>query len=348
MAGRPIGGVVIMGRTSIIEQAAKRLEELKRGGVVVPAVAPGPAQRTPVVIADPGQPTQQVVGEHLRPHRSQLGSGVARAVAIERRPLATPAPASHTPPKLATTIGVLQSTDIEIDLERLGHMGYLVPGETQTVLANEFRHIKRPLLRNVNREISDPSNRSSLIMITSAIAGEGKTFCSINLAMSIAMEVDTSVLLVDADVVRPAVLDRLGLKPRRGLLDVLSEDVADVSEVLLKTNVPKLSILPAGSPRPLATELLASAAMDQLLVDLATRYPDRVIVLDAPPLLLTTESPVLASRVGQVVIVVDSSNTNTHKVEQAFATVESCPVVLSLLNKCRNTSSTDGYGYTYQ
>lgn len=348
VARRAIGGVVIMGRMSVIEQAAKRLEELKRSGVVVPPVMPESAQPNRAASAEHARARQRAGDEHLRPQRPQLGSWAADAVAGDDRPVATLAPASQAPQKRAAKVNGLGSTEVEIDLERLGRMGYLIPGDTATLVASEFRHIKRPLLRNVDREVSGPNNRSSLIMITSAVAGEGKTFCSINLAMSIAMEVDTSVLLVDADVVRPAVLDRLGLKPRRGLLDVLSEDVADVSEVMLRTNVPKLSILPAGAPRAMATELLASAAMDNLLVDLATRYPDRVIVLDAPPLLLTTESPVLASRVGQVVIVVDSSKTNTHKVAQAFATVESCPLVLSLLNKCRHNAASDGYGYSYQ
>jgi receptor protein-tyrosine kinase len=300
-------------RSSIIEQAAKRLEELRRSGVA----APQPLDRR--------QPSSAIA-------LGRLTTG--------GRPEATAAQRSHFP------TAAKQSGEVEIDLARLGKMGYLIPGDTQTMVASEFRHIKRPLLRNVAAE-GGAVGRSSLIMITSAVAGEGKTFCAINLAMSIAMEVDTSVLLVDADVVRPALLERLGLAPKPGLLDVLTGEAPNLSDVILKTSVPKLSILPAGAPRAMATELLASAAMGALLLDLATRYSDRVVVLDAPPLLLTTESPVLASMVGQVVIVVDSERTPVPKVTQAFARVEACPVVLSLLNKCSEPAVSDGYGYGY-
>ena len=322
-----------MNRTSIIEQASKRLEELKRSGVVVPrraSVSEPPANtalRQSASSVGEGSPTSQERGE----------DGPGRSLS----PPITPAVADDA------TLALRHSSRVEVDLERLARNGYLSKGQERSTLASEFRLIKRPLLRNVVREKGQEPNRTSLMMITSAVAGEGKTFCAINLALSIAMEVDTSVLLVDADVVRPAVLERLGVSSRPGLLDVLTGDVRDLSDVILRTNIPKLSILPAGTPHAMATELLASAAMDEILLDLAARYPDRVIVLDAPPLLLTTESPVLASRVGQVVIVVDAARTPAHKVAQAFATVETCPVVLSLLNKCSDATASDGYGYAY-
>ena len=326
-------------RESIIEQATKRLEELRRSGVSVPAIPSGVSRSTQHDVARlPHRDAARAGMRHAelpRTPESLNGSGLPIGARFPDQTLVS-ADSSTT-----------HSPTVEIDLVRLGRMGYLVHEEDRSVLASEFRHIKRPLLRNVDRELDGAANRSSLIMVTSAIAGEGKTFCSINLAMSIAMEVDTSVLLVDADVVRPAVLERLGLSPLPGLLDVLSGEVGNLDDVILHTNVPKLSILPAGAPRAMATELLASTAMDKLLLGLATRRADRVVVLDAPPLLLTTESPVLASRVGQVVIVVDSERTSAQKVAQAFATVEGCPIVLSLLNKCGVSMKGDAYGYAY-
>ena len=339
-----------MTRSSIIEQAARRLEELKRSGVKVPPAVgrepqPGGARVDHQGTVLPGAATADKkpnLPTRATLERTQPQSGGAGLLTNAK---VAAGPAVQRQVHLKVVDG--RSNEVEIDLARLGRMGFVVPGDSASVVAREFRQIKRPLLRNVARDESHTSNRSSLIMITSAVAGEGKTFCSINLAMSIAMEVDTSVLLVDADVVRPALLERLGLSNRLGLLDVLTGDVADLASVIVKTNIPKLSILPAGAPRAMATELLASAAMDELLLDLATRYPDRVIVLDAPPLLLTTESQVLASRVGQVVVVVDAERTPTHKVTQAFAAVESCPVVLSLLNKCSEPAASDGYGYGY-
>lgn len=123
----------------------------------------------------------------------------------------------------------------------------------------------------------------NLIMITSALPGEGKTFTAINLAISIAMELDNTVMLVDADVSRPSVLNMLGLQPAPGLLDVVVKNSVDISGVLLRTNIEKLSILPSGTAQARATELLASDAMIRLLDDMSGRYSDRIIIFDSPP-----------------------------------------------------------------
>jgi receptor protein-tyrosine kinase len=183
----------------------------------------------------------------------------------------------------------------------------------------------------------------SLIMVTSALPGEGKTFCAINLAMSMAREIDTSVLLVDADVVRPEALTRLGVSPRMGLLDLLIDQNITLEDVMLATNVPKLTLLPAGNYNSRSTELLASDAMNRLLGDLAVRYSDHVVIFDSPPLLVTSEAKVLASRVGQVLVVVEACKTPCAAIERAFATLEQCQTVMSLLNK--GDEPAPGYGY---
>ena len=231
-----------------------------------------------------------------------------------------------------------------LDLERLERSGHLVPTQTRSALSEEFRHIKQPLLRNA-RSKDSATNRCSLIMVTSALPGEGKTFCSINLAMSMAAEIDTSILLVDADVVHPEVLQRLGVEAEKGLLDVLTQPGLKLSDVVLKTNVPKLSILPAGRHNNLSTELLASEAMEALLVSLTVRYPDRIVIFDAPPLLVTNEAKVLASRIGQIVLVVGASSTSRRDVAQAFAALEQCPIVTSVLNRAHEPKVAHGYGY---
>ena len=182
-------------------------------------------------------------------------------------------------------------------------------------------------------------------MVTSALPGEGKTFTAINLALSMASELDRTVLLIDADVQRPAVLDRLGLPRTKGLLDLLTDPNVALHEVLLRTNVDKLSILPPGTSHAQATELLASDAMDRLLLDISTRYPDRVVVFDAPPLLASTESRVLATHMGQVVMVVSADKTPQNSLMEAMRTVESCPLVYSVLNKTRRASAGSYYGY---
>lgn len=329
----------------IIEQATKRLEELRRGGVDVPWTAAGlPEERFNELVREqaPATATPAPAPAAERPSAVTPLPVAAAAVAARQREAAPPVvvPAEAPAPR-----GRPSARQVDLDLDRLARNGMLVPSMERSALALEFRHIKRPLLAHA--EEADPSGRQKLIMMTSALPNEGKTYCSINLAMSIAMEVDTSVLLVDADVVRPSILSRLGLPPEPGFLNVLTDDKLELGDVILRTNVPKLSLLPSGSAGGRTTELLSSAAMDRLLLELATRYPDRIVILDAPPLLATSEARVLASRVGQVVVVVDSSSTTTAKVTEAFEAVADCPLVMSILNKSTESPQDYAYGYGY-
>jgi protein-tyrosine kinase len=327
---------------NIIEQAAKRMEELRRAGVDVPWGAVG-------IETTPGQPAG--AAPIAAPVPTSVPADLAPAAPVAPvAPAATAAqPAPHAPqPGLAshTAEGKLRrSREVELDLDRLAAKGFLVPGIDRSMMEEQYRIVKRPLLKNATGESAAPIVRGNLIMVTSALPGEGKTFSAINLAMSMAMELDHTVLLVDADVVRPAVLDRLGLPPAKGLLDVLTGRVKDMADVMLRTNIPKLTVLPAGTASSRTTELLASGAMEDLLDELARSYQDRIIIFDAPPLLPSTESRVLATRMGQVVVVVEADVTNTTSITQAFATLESCPVVMSVLNKCRGKVANTAYGY---
>jgi protein-tyrosine kinase len=192
----------------------------------------------------------------------------------------------------------------------------------------------------------------NLIMVTSSLPGEGKSFTAINLALSLAMEVDYTVMLVDADVARPSVMRVLDLPQGQGLLDLLVDDQVEMSQVLLRTNVDNLTLLPSGSPRDSATELLASSAMTRLIEEIGNRYPDRIIIFDSPPLLLTTESRVLATHMGQIVMVVQAEKTLQAQVKHALSTIEACPVKLMVLNQARSSEQDvygygQGYGYGY-
>lgn len=239
------------------------------------------------------------------------------------------------------------SRRVDIDLDAAGKSGIVVPGAPRSLLADQYRVIKRPLIANATGRNGVEIKHANLIMVTSALAGEGKSFTSINLALSIAAELDHTVLLVDADVARPSCLRMLGLPPSPGLLDVLERKI-DLPDAILRTNVDKLSLLPSGSPLPHATELLASAAMSDLLSEIATRYADRIVIFDSPPLLLTTEARVLATHVGQIVMVVRADHTLQASVQQALATIENCPVKMLVLNQSRTeASSSGGYGYGY-
>jgi receptor protein-tyrosine kinase len=182
-------------------------------------------------------------------------------------------------------------------------------------------------------------------MITSALPAEGKTFTALNLAMSVAMEFDSTVLLVDGDVAHPSLPVLLGVPNSPGLLDLLTRDDLDVADVLIRTNVEKLTVMPAGSRQRRATELLASEQMANLLRELASRYSDRIIIFDSPPLLATTEARVLATHMDQIIMVVAADTTTQHTLSQALATIESCEIVLMMLNKASSTDVGAYYGY---
>ena len=234
------------------------------------------------------------------------------------------------------------SRQVTLDLERLAGLGLVTQEGGRTAVAEDFRAIKRPLLRTARAATTANSN---LIVVTSALPGEGKTYCAVNLAMSIAMEMDSTVLLVDADVARPSVLKVLGLPPGPGLMDVLLGEQADLSDVILKTNIRTLSVVPAGRADKHATELLASRSMSRLLADIAGRYADRIVIFDSPPLLLTTEASVLAAHMGQVVMVVEAEHTTQHAVKEALQRIQHCPNVNLIYNKSRATADAKYYGY---
>lgn len=243
------------------------------------------------------------------------------------------------------TAGPVASRQVDIDVDRLAAAGFITQSATGSLIAEEFRVIKRPLLANVLGGAA-PVRNANLIMVTSSLPGEGKSFTAINLAMSIAMELDRTVLLVDADVARPSLPRVLGLPDQKGLLDVLQDKSLKLSDVLLRTNVDKLTVLLAGTQDAQATELLASEAMGRLLDDIARRYADRIVIFDSPPLLMTTESRVLASRMGQIVFVVRAEETPQNAIKEALGAIDACPVKLMVLNQARNVENV-AYGYDY-
>lgn len=242
----------------------------------------------------------------------------------------------------------LTSRYVEIDFYALEKSGIVNPSAARSNIADQYRVIKRPLISNATGKGASKIENGNLIMITSALPGEGKSFTALNLAMSMATELDYTVMLVDADVGRPSIMNLLGLPASPGLLDLVMDDSQDVSSVLLRTNIDKLTILPSGTAHPRATELLASDAMVRLLSDMAKRYADRIIIFDSPPLLAATESRVLASSVGQIVMVVCAQKTLQSDVLKALEMIVSCPVKLMLLNQARSKAKTSyGYGYGY-
>ena len=299
--------------SSLIEQAAQRLEQLRRAGAAMP--------------------------EPFNPELSKS------AVQTDTLDLSGRVP-SLTEDDAVLPASAVTSRRVEINLDALAAAGIVSPNAPRSQIADQYRVIKRPLISNAMGRGATAVENGNLIMVTSSLPGEGKSFNAINLAISIAAEFDNTVMLVDADVARPSILRVLGLQPGPGLLDLLSTESADLSTMLLKTNIDKLTILPSGTPHERATEMLASDAMTRLLADMGKRYADRIIVFDSPPLLLTTESRVLATHMGQVVMVIQAEQTLRADVQNALSMIEACPVKMVVLNQAR-TSGSGGYGYGY-
>ncbi|MBN2700668.1 MAG: tyrosine-protein kinase family protein [Methylothermaceae bacterium] len=270
---------------------------------------------------------------------SQNGKGSGNKGGDEPAPTEAAAPKREAPSHSSKLKD--KAPQIQVDVEQLEARGMLSSDAAHGKLAEEYRLIKRPLLMNAFGEGRNRIDNANLILVTSSLPGEGKTFTAVNLALSIAAERDKTVLLVDADVVKPAASRLFGVVDRPGLIDLLEGD-ATFHEVLLRTDIPKLTLLPSGRRHPHATELLASEGMVQLAEEVSRRYPDRVIIFDSPPLLATTQASVLATHVGQVVLVVEAESTPQHIVKEATEMLSDCEVVGCVLNK-----TMQGFGLGY-
>ena len=222
-----------------------------------------------------------------------------------------------------------------IDRIALREGGMLLPGGQITAMAEEFRMVKRQLLltaRTVAGQDAKAADRARMILVCSAQPDEGKTFCAINLALSMAAEKDMEILLVDADFAKPDVLGRLGLPEGPGLLDALSGAVTNVEDCIIDTDVPQLSVLPAGKRTNSDTELLASDRARAILDGLARANPRRIVIFDSPPALAASPASVLATLVGQVMLVVRADRTSESDLREAVHTLDGCEHVQLLLN----------------
>jgi len=233
---------------------------------------------------------------------------------------------------------------VTIDTESLNQRGYLINTGERKSIKDELRQIKRKLLNNAFGSNAKLLNNPNLIMVSSSKPNEGKTFVSINLALSIALEQDKTVLLIDADVLRPSVNRELGIDKTEGLIEYLANPEKQVSDVIYNTNIENLKVIPAGAPHHLSNELLASEKMAILANELATRYPDRVVIFDCPPLIGVTETLVLANLMGQALVVVEESKTTIANVKAATESLNEDLAVGIVMNKAIR-SHKDLYGY---
>lgn len=292
---------------SVIENALKKLQAQSRSG----------GQHSPTEINPHG-----VFGT--------MQDGVSRKQEAPSAPREIPVPART----------------ITIDQAALRVAGLLPPEHQDRELQRQYRRIKRPLIEKALGRGEDRVDAGNLIMVASAMPGEGKTFMSLNLAFSIAREKDISVLLVDGDVAKPQISQLFGVGNEPGLLDLLRTPGMDVESTVIGTDVPQLYVLPAGRQSENATELLASQRMHDVLTQFGRNNASRIIIFDSPPLLLTTESQALAQALGQIVVVVRADFTPQRVLMDALDILGAGKSVSLVLNQSLHSPHSD-YHYYY-
>jgi exopolysaccharide/PEP-CTERM locus tyrosine autokinase len=234
---------------------------------------------------------------------------------------------------------------VQIDTAHLRQAGLMPEPEKDRQFAEHYRQIKRPLLARAASEYEPGRANQRVIMVASALPGDGKSFTSFNLAMSMARERDQSVLLIDGDVANPVLSGALGVSNWHGLMEALQDGSLDAADLILPTSVRGLSLLPAGKPDEGATELLASRRMVEIVATLLGSDPKRIILIDSPPLLISTEARALLAVVGQVVLVVRSAVTPRQAMLDALALVGAEKCTGLVLNDSNARSSAGSYGY---
>jgi exopolysaccharide/PEP-CTERM locus tyrosine autokinase len=248
-------------------------------------------------------------------------------------------------------IGSISATDKRrVNLQQhLLDTNMLVPGsDLDQRIRDEYRKVKRPLVSNAVGRSRLLVDRGNVILVTSSIPGEGKSYTSLNLALSMAQEMDNTVLLVDGDITRQGLSRSLGINGEEGLIDILGSDDKGIGDVMLHTDIPKLNVVSGGRMHnDYVAELLASQRMADLINELASRYSDRIVIIDGPPMLPTPQTQILAGLVGQVVFVIEAGKTPQALVTDALEQIPEDQAVGLILNKNEGLSSRGGYGYGY-
>jgi protein-tyrosine kinase len=289
---------------------------------------------------------------------TRVGSVVERAIAKvsgrQRRAPGRPAPerTEHVGPQPRTAqvsaARDVKAPQVEIDSGLLARAAIFTPESTVNRTMEEFRLIKRAVLERADRARSEGAANAHLVMVTSTREGEGKTFVALNLAFSLAAERDRSVILIDADPAKSSIEHLLGLQVEHGLMDLLQDGAVALEDVLLPTSVTGLSIMPAGHHHALAAELFASDRMGTLLHTLGRFAPHGIVILDAPPVLATSEPSALARHVDQAVLVVEADKTSRAAISEALNLIAMCPHIGLVLNKARFRFGAVRFGAYYK
>lgn len=306
-----------------------------------------------------GAPTIDVSG--LPPEPEKKAKKAEPAVEAEPAPEAVPAVEAEPVVEAAPTIkpsprkevaraapAVVPTRQGAIDRDRLAARGMIVPGAPVTGISEEYRIVKREIIRNFTGAPGRPVlPRGHRVLIASANPGEGKTFSAVNLALSLAVEADHDVLLIDADIAKPSVLEALGLDEGPGLMDALADPHLPLGDCLIQTDIAGLKVMPAGTQHMHDTELLASARTEALLAQLEAGAPGRILILDSPPVLAASPAAVLAGHVGQLIMVVRADETLESSLRDAIGLMGACPHIQLLLNGVKYSPGGRRFGTYY-
>lgn len=274
-----------------------------------------------------------------------------RTVDQQGRPAESSPPenaSGHVTPVTPRPVEVYEGPRVIVDRDKLRKAGFIVPDGPVTGISEEFRIIKRQLLLAAkgSQKVA-PVRHGERILICSAHPNEGKTFCALNLALSIAAEKDNEVLLVDADFAKPSILSSLGLEGSKGLMDALADPQLPVESCIIHTDIPGLAILPAGDQTNADTEYLASARTEQVLNRLTQNNPHRIVIFDSPPALSASPASVLATHVGQVLMVVKADETTESALRDALSLMGGCEHIQLLLNGTKFSPTGRRFGSYY-
>lgn len=299
---------------------------------------PEPAKKARKVKAEPAAEARVEA-----PQPEILDPVVEAAPAVEAPP--PPSPRKEIARAAPAVVPARQGT---IDRDRLAARGMIVPGAPVTGISEEYRIVKREIIRNfagtANRPVVPRGHR---VLLASANPGEGKTFSAVNLALSLAVEADHDVLLIDADIAKPSVLETLGLDDGPGLMDALADPHLPLGDCLIQTDIPGLKVMPAGTQHMHDTELLASARTEALLGQLEQGAPGRILILDSPPVLAASPAAVLAGHVGQLIMVVRADETLESSLRDAIGLMGACPHIQLLLNGVKFSPGGRRFGTYY-
>jgi protein-tyrosine kinase len=353
----------------LVERVAERLRGV--GGLVVPDQPPArearpqawseeaPAEPRPDLRSDLRHRLRQRVADgelEAAPDAEPEAESESELEALSSEPLepdshsqATDAALQESDPATALTVpAVFEPGRMPpLDMAALEKAGLVVGHKVRTRISEEFRITVGHLLRSMQANYSPGRGAPNVIMITSARPGEGKSFSSLNLAGSIAQHTQREVLLMDVDAKQRSISSQLGLTDRPGLLDLSNNSSLRVEDVIIKTSIPHLSLMPVGSGQSGGLDITQTRPITTLVERIARRFPNSVVLLDAPPCLSTSDPSTLAPFVGQIVLIVEAERTQRNEVVAALDLIKSCPSVTLMLNKIRLTTSYTFGAYHY-